>query len=185
MGQIGAELAGADSEALHAAVHKLLAGHQDALTAGAKESPHSADDQLTEAAVYFHTLLELAYLVASADGFAEQERAALAALIETATSAALDRTVLLAHFDDLDSGTEMLGRRERLARAAANIDGNGGREAALRFSALIATANGVMATKELDVLVEMGDHFGIDKGAVETIARDVVAELVEHMGGAQ
>jgi len=185
MSQIGEQLSGVDAEQLHAAVNTVLAAHQESLTAGASESPASADDKLTDAAVYFHTLLELAYLVASADGFAAEERAALAQLIETATSAALDRTVLLAHFDDLDSGTEVLGRRERLARAAANIETKERHEGAVRFAALIAAADGHMDTTEVDVLVELGSHFGFERPEVEAIATDVVAEVASHLGGAQ
>lgn len=185
MGQIGAELANADPDKLQAAVNAALSAHGETLTRGAKESPSDADDRLTEAAVYFHSLLELGYLVASADGFADAERQALAQLIETATSAALNRTALLAHFDDLDSGTEVLGRSQRLARAAANIEDADKRQRALQFVALIATADGHLDGTELDALAELGEHFEVSREQVETIARDVVTQITRHLEGAQ
>lgn len=185
MGQIGAELANADPDKLHAAVKAVLGAHGEMLTRGAKESPATADDRLTDAAVYFHTVLELGYLVASTDGFAELERKALAELIETATNAALERTALLAHFDDLDSGTDVLGRSQRLARAAANIEDAHKRDSALRLVALIATADGHLDDTELDALAELGGHFEVSREQVEGVARDVVADITRHLEGAQ
>lgn len=182
MAQIGAELAGADPATLSAAVNAVMAAHHDSLARGARETA-SVEDRLTAAAVYFHTLLELGYLVASADGFAATERAALAQLIETATDAALDRTVLLAHFDDLDSGTDILGRRERLARAAANLDDTHARRDALSFAALVAIADGRMAHAELECLVEIGGHFELARAEVEAVVDAVVAQLTQRLEG--
>ena len=66
--------------------HRLPGTEQ--LRAGAEATRGGADDQQVRT---FQSILELGYLVASADGFADEERRALAALLEQATGAAVNR----------------------------------------------------------------------------------------------
>jgi hypothetical protein len=110
----------ADPRRLAEAVRAALAKRGDVATdlqAGASRTMEG--DALDDAARRFQLFLELGYLVASADGFAEEERSSLAHLLEQVTASAVDHTVLELHFSDLAEGVEQMGRRERLARAAA------------------------------------------------------------------
>ncbi len=134
------------------------------------------DSEETESK-HFQSILELGYLVASADGFAPQERQALAALLEQATGAAVNRSELEIHLKDLEDGCAVLGRRERLRRAAADFDDELGRKEAIGFTALVAVADGTLADAELEALRELGSCFEFGKEAVDeivmTIARDI------------
>ena len=142
--------------------------------AGAEATRRDSDEAESK---YFQSILELGYLVASADGFAPQERQALAALLEQATGAAVNRSELEIHLKDLEDGCAMLGRRERLRRAAADFDDQLGRKEAIGFTALVAVADGTLADAELEALRELGSCFEFGKEAVDeivmTIARDI------------
>src|SRR5262245_45778790 len=129
---------------------------RDQLRAGADATRGGGDDQQAR---MFQSILELGYLVASADGFADEERQALAALLEQATGAAVNREELELHFHDLDDAVAMLGRRERLRRAAADFDDALGRTHAISFTALIAVADGVLGQPEIEALAELGKCF--------------------------
>ena len=113
----------------------------DQLKAGAEASV-AEEGEDAAAAQYFQSLLELGYLVASADGLADEEREALADLVEHATGSAVEHDVLTRHFTNLDAAAEMLGRRERMGRIAANFDDFMAREEAMSFAALVAVADG-------------------------------------------
>jgi signal recognition particle receptor subunit beta len=102
------------------------------LRAGAVQAQkEEAED--ARAAEYFESLLELGYLVASADGLAAEERETLALLLEHATESSVSRDVLQLHFSDLDATSAALGRSERLGRVAANFDSTHAREEAISF----------------------------------------------------
>lgn len=126
----------------------------------------------------FQALLELAYLTASADGLDAREREALARLLEFATGSAVDRGALQRHFVDLDASVELLGRRERLARAAAELGDLDSSIEALGFAALVAMADGKLFAPELGVLVEMGACLGQTPEQVRAVV-DLVAASVE------
>jgi tellurite resistance protein len=134
-----------------------------------------------DAARRFQTMLELAYLVASADGFVETERASLAALLERITGAAVDHATLELHFRDLDDAVTALGRHERLARAAAELEGDAEAEEAIGLVALVALADGHISTPEFGALAELGRHVGLTidrvRGLVESAVARVGAQL--------
>jgi tellurite resistance protein len=130
-----------------------------------------------ETARAFQTTLELGYLVASADGFADAERESLSRLLADITGAAVDHATLTLHFLDLDEAVEALGRRERLARAAADIDGTAAAEDAVSVAALIAMSDGRLSAKELEVLVELGGHVALDAERVQAIVHDVAGRV--------
>lgn len=129
----------------------------------------------------FQTMLELAYLVASADGFAAAERVSLAALLERITGAAVDQGTLELHFRDLDDAVAALGRPERLARAAADLDDVAQAEDVIGLVALVALADGQIGTPEYEALVVLGRHasLGVDRirGLVEAAVTRVGAQL--------
>ena len=160
------------------AVGRLPAAER--LKAGAVESvKDEAED--ARAAEYFQSLLELGYLVASADGLAAEERDALAHLVEYATGAAVDYDTLQLHFTDLDATCEALGRRERLGRTAANFDDQGERGEALSFAVLVAIADGAIAEPELKVLVELGAHFALTAEQVAAVVEQVAANIEQKL----
>lgn len=152
------------------------------LKAGAAES---VKDDVADAAAaeYFQTLLELGYLAASADGLADEEREALALLVEHATDAAVDREVLRLHFSDLDASTEMLGRRERLARMAANLETAPARQEAISFATLVAIADGTLEKAEMDMLLELGQHFSMAAEQVQAVIDSVAANIKQELEG--
>jgi tellurite resistance protein len=153
---------------------------KDQLRAGAESTRGGADDQQART---FQSILELGYLVASADGFAEEERKALAALLEQATGAAVNREEMELHFKDLDEAVAMLGRRERLRRAAAEFDDALGRTYAVTFTALIAVADGELGQPEIEALAELGSCFELPVTEVLEIVEGVARELERTLEG--
>src|SRR5215510_11761339 len=107
----------------------------------------------------FLGVIELGYLAASGDGLDRSERDVLADVLERATGRTIDHAAFEAHFADLDAAVAMLGRRERLARTAAEFDNDDTRADAIRFAALVAMADGRLQAQELEVLNEAGGHF--------------------------
>jgi tellurite resistance protein len=186
MGDSGADLGlgGATPESLRAAVEAVLAQQSGAskLRAGAVATADDAIDDAV-AAAYFQSLLELGYLVASADGLADDERGALAHLVEHATDAAVHREALLLHFADLEAGSETLGRRERLVRTAAEFEDADAHTEALSFATLIAVADGQLADSEAAVLRELGSHFSLSADQVQVIVDGVVAAIKGQLEG--
>jgi tellurite resistance protein len=146
------------------------------LKAGAQETLKQRDQDARQAE-YFQSLLELGYLVASADGLALQERVALAALVEEATGSVVARDMMQRHFTDLDGGAEVLGRRERLARVASNFEDRAAREEAMSFAALIAIADGKLADPEARVLLELGEHFSFSEEEVKAVLSQVAVSI--------
>jgi hypothetical protein len=129
----------------------------------------------------FLAALELGYLAASADGLDEAERAALATTLERVTGTRHDQAAFTAHFADLDAAVATLGRRERLARTAAEFDTDEARADAIRFAALVSMCDGTLHAPELEVLAEAAGHF---QWSAEKV-RALVDEAAARVGGAQ
>ena len=145
------------------------------LKAGAREA--QAEGDVTELARYFQALVELGYLVASADGLADEERQVLAELVEHATGRAVDQAALKLHFADLDAAVEMLGRKERMQRAASEFEDHVSRCEAISFAALVAVADGKLAHTEERALLELGEIFGLSEGEVGAVLGQVVQSI--------
>ena len=122
---------------------------------------------------------ELAYLAASADGLDRAEQKALAEVLERATGGKVDNQAFADHFSDLEEGVLMLGRRERLARTAAEFETDDVRENAIRFAALVAMAEGKLDEKEIAVLAEAATHF---EWTAER-ARELALEAADRVRG--
>jgi tellurite resistance protein len=182
MGQANTDLKGFGAQRLRGAVEEAIRaatgpsrGHlpsQERLEQGAKATLEQRDEP---SSAYFQSILEVAYLVASADGFADDERSALALLLEGVTGRAVGRDSLELHLRDLGEASGILGRRERLRRAAEDFDDEASRVEALGFAALVALADGELTGPETEALVELGGHLGM--------ARDRVTEVVEGVVG--
>ena len=129
----------------------------------------------------FMAALELGYLAASADGLDGKERDALATTLERVTGIGYDHAAFAEHFADLDAAVATLGRRERLARTAAEFDTDDARANAIRFAALVAMCDGTLRELELEVLEEAGSHFQWSAAQIE----DLVTEAAARIGGAR
>jgi tellurite resistance protein len=125
----------------------------------------------------FVAALELGYLTASADGLDQREREAIAHTLEKVTGIGLDHDSFAAHFADLDDAVAALGRRERLARTAAEFETDDARADAIRFAALVAMSDGTLHEPELVVLVEAGTHFQWDPERIRGLVRDAAARV--------
>lgn len=175
-------------ERLQAAIRSLIEGQAaETLTRSGHHLPSTSSLRDGAAAVHaeatdtkarqFQSMLELGYLVASADGFAEAERHALATLLEQITGSAVNHDELELHFRDLDEACEVLGRHERLRRAAADFEDSLGRDEALGFAALVAVADGQIADPEMSALAELARCFEIRENDVEAIVDGVVRDI--------
>jgi tellurite resistance protein len=129
----------------------------------------------------FMAVLELGYLAASADGLDVKERTAIANVLQSVTGLGMDQDAFNAHFADLDEAVAALGRRERLARTAAEFDSDESRSNAIRFAALIAMCDGTLCQPELEVLEEAGSHFAWTAEKV----KDIVTEAAARVRGAR
>ena len=184
MGLSEIDLSKLGREKLASAVRATLEQSPEAL-AGCLPNPNrlkqgaeaTTAERIEDASTYFQSLLEIGYLVASADGFAAEERHALATLLEHLTGAVLREDAFELHFQDLDQAVEMLGRRERLRRAAADFEDSIGRGEALGFAALVAIADGRLAEPEQKALLELGSHFGLDESHVSEAVNRVIERL--------
>lgn len=125
----------------------------------------------------FLAVLELGYLAASADGLDESERASIAATLERVTGIGYDHLAFNFHFADLDAAVAALGRRERLARTAAEFETEDARANAIRFAALVAMADGVLHAPELVVLEEVGSHFKWSAEKIRGLVHEVAASV--------
>lgn len=129
------------------------------------------------AARWFQSLVELAYLVASADGFSAAERASLALLIERATGRTVEHELLERHLAELEIQTDVLGRHQRFARAAAEVRDQPSVDDALAFAALVAMADGTMAQPEHQALLELAGHLEIEPVQVEALINVLVEDV--------
>jgi tellurite resistance protein len=125
----------------------------------------------------FMAVLELGYLTASADGLDDAEREALATTLGNVTGIGFDHDAFAAHFADLDAAVDSLGRRERLARTAADLDTDDARADAIRFAALVAMCDGTLRGAELEVLHECGGHFTWSTDKVRGLVDDAAARV--------
>jgi hypothetical protein len=144
------------------------------LQQGAKATLEGRDEPVS---VYFVSILEIAYLVASADGFVDEERQALALLLERVTGHAVGQDAMDLHFRDLDEACELLGRRERLRRAAEDFADGMSRREAISFATLVAIADGKLAEPEARALTELGEWFGLTRDQVLQVVEAVVSRL--------
>jgi tellurite resistance protein len=173
------ELSASEPARLTAAVLAVIHADSDRAALLRKGAEQSVADEPTdvETARRFLTLLELGYLVASADGFADAERTTLARLLESVTGERVDHRALELHFRDLDEAVESFGRRERLARASADLEGTAACEEAIGLAALIAMADGRIAAAEHQTLVEIGEHLGISPERVRALVVGMVTRV--------
>ncbi len=143
----------------------------DKLRAGAESEEDS------RAARYFASILELSFLVASADGLDDGEREALAHLVAHATGDAVDPASLAGQFADIAEALRAEGREARLTAVAATFTDFMEREEALSFAALVALADGRLGDAERGALLDLGARFDSSEGEVQLVVAQVAASL--------
>ena len=155
-------------------MREALRASSSRLRSGAEHTRANSENSATR---YFQALLEVGYLVASADGLSDEERHALGELLEQVSGSAVDRESFELHFRDLDDACSALGRRERLRRTAEEFEDRAAREEALGFGILVASADGKFARPEADALLELSDHFGFSEQETRAIVERVVERV--------
>jgi tellurite resistance protein len=183
------DLSGEDPKKLHAAITNLMRNAPAALKgslpssleleAGARASLTDTD---VAASTFFQSMLEIGFLVASVDGFADAERHALAELLSQIVGWAVSIDDLELYFKDLADACDVLGRRERLRRAAADFEDGIHRGEAIGFAALVAIADGRMAEPEINALRELGGFLGLNEDDVAQAVGTVIGRLEVELG---
>lgn len=183
------DLSGIERERLRAAVQAVMEGAAGALSEdaplslplrqGARATLEGADDVTARR---FQSMLEIGYLVASADGLADDERHALAALLSHVTGTTVGVDTLELHFQDLEAGCEMLGRRERLRRASEEFDDGISRWEAVRFAALVALADGKLGDEEVGTLATLGQDFGLSEDQIADAVGSMLGRVRSQLG---
>jgi tellurite resistance protein len=179
MGEPIVAFAGATPERIAAAVHAVVVSdgvRAARLKSGAAQSIAEAPADL-DSARWFQSLVELGFLIASADGFADSERSALAGLLELVTSETIDKEMLELHLSELEQQVDVMGRTQRLARAAGELDDPSAADDAVAFAALVAMADGHLGGVELDALVELGGVLSIPADRVRSLALALAGEV--------
>jgi tellurite resistance protein len=170
-----------DPERLLAALCAAVTGDEPRAVRLRTSASQCVVDQPSDvtAARWFQSLVELAYLVASADGFSAHERGSLALLIERATGRAVEHELLERQLGSLEEQAEAFGRHQRFARAAAEVRDQPSVDDALAFAALVAMADGRLAATEHDALLELAGHLHIEPVQVDAL----IGVLVEDVKG--
>lgn len=179
------QFAGCEAKDVAAAVQGALIGlRKPWLLEGAEQTQWivaDTDAPVPVAAQRFITVLELAYLVASADGFAKVERDSLSVLLETVTGSPVKQSVLEQHFSELDRGVAAFGRSERLAAASADIEDQAGRDEAIVLTALIAMADGALSRAEMNALSELAGHLQLSADQTDALVHEAAGYIREAL----
>jgi tellurite resistance protein len=135
-----------------------------------------------EAARHFLGLVEAAYLIACADGLADEERDALIDLIAHTTGGTVPGAMVDELFAGFQSALAKQGLEMRLREVAKSFDDFMAREEAMSFASLIAIADGVLSTKEEVALIALGARLDFSVGEVQAVVNQVAASLKRAMG---
>ncbi len=158
----------------------------DGARASIEEALAAAAEEAAASARWFQALVELGWLVASADGFDPAERRSMATLLAAVTGEAVDHALLEQHLAELAEQVEIMGRSQRLARAAAELGdlvaaGLAASDDAVTFATLVCLADGRLEAAEHAALVELGGWLALDAAAVRAriaaLATEVEARL--------
>ncbi len=184
-----AELADAVRRTIHAQAEQIAPQGDDAPQSGppGRQRLHQAAAQLSrpepnapgaaEAAAYITALIEVAYLVAAADGLDEIERSALATLVSETVGPAVNAEAVQVLFDDFGRKREEQGEAARLEAVSAHFRERHEREEAMSFGVLVAMSDRVLASAEQDTLIALGKHFEFKRGVTLLIAHQVAGAL--------
>jgi len=154
------------------AVARLERGAEQMLA----ESSEDAD-----AARYFSAIVEACFLAAVADGFADEERSAVANLIAYVSGKAVSGERAGLMLDGFQKLLDEQGLEKRLDAVAGQFDDFVAREEAMSFAALVSLADRVLADKEALTLMALGKRFDFSKGEVQAVIQQVAASLAQAL----
>lgn len=154
---------------------------------GAQYGSHPADEDVTrptgfdpQAAALFESVVESAYLVASADGeFDETERAAFEHVVLSACGGSVSQSQLRALLADLADLREEDGSDKRVKMVARSVVRPEQAREVLRVAALIALVSQGVSEVERRILDQLASEFRLDSRAVDTALEDARRALVE------
>ncbi len=139
--------------------------------------PASPGDE--EAGRYFNAIVETCYLVATADGFAEEERGAVQDLVGFATGDVFTGERAQGLFAAYGKLLEEQGLEARLDAIAESLDDFVAREEAMSFAALVAVADRELQDKEAVMLMALASRFEYSRGEVQAVVKHVAATLAK------
>jgi len=126
------------------------------------------------AAALFESIVEGAYLVATADGvFDDEERKAFERIVTTACGGVVSPKLVADLVSDLQDQLEEDGLERRIQRLAAGVARPEHAREVLRIAALIASVSDDVSAVERQVLVSIARAFQLDADAVEAAFGDV------------
>lgn len=132
------------------------------------------------AAALFESIVEGAYLVATADGvFDEEERGTFERIVAAACGGAVPQSHVADLVADLADQLQEDGLDRRIARLAEGIQREEQAREVLRIAALIAQVSEDVSEVERGVLQKIASACHLGDGAVESALADVKASLAE------
>ncbi len=132
------------------------------------------------AAALFESIVETAYLVATADGvFDEAERKAFQDVVLEACRGTVNPDQLEALLADLADQVEEDGIDQRVAMVARTIQRPEHQREVLRIAALLALVSGTVTDAERHVIDKLVAAFGLDGGVSETVLAEAARILTD------
>ena len=132
------------------------------------------------AAALFESIVEAAYLVATADGvFDDTERGAFKNVVFEACRGTVDQTQLDALLADLADQLEEDGVDKRLEMVSRGVTRPEHQREVLRIAALLALVSGDVTAAERVVVEKLAKAFGLPDGEVEAVLDEARAILHE------
>lgn len=135
------------------------------------------------AAMLFESIVEGAYVVATADGvFDDEELRTFERIVMAACGEAISQTHISALVSDLADQLEEDGLDRRIERLAQGVQREEHALEVLRIAALIAKASDEVSDVERGVLTKLAAACRLDESAVERALADVDASLASTSG---
>lgn len=131
-----------------------------------------------QAAALFESVVEAAFLVASADGhFDDDERRAFESVVHRACGRGVSERQIQALLADLEELFREDGLEHRLAMVGRLVTKETHQREVLRVASLLATISGGVNAAERHVLDRLAATFGLKGTAVDDALRDVAGAL--------
>jgi tellurite resistance protein len=130
------------------------------------------------AVALFESIVEGAYLVASADGvFDASERSTFENVVVTACGGTVAPRQISALISDLQDQLEEDGLDRRIETLSKQVTKKDHAREVLRIAALLAQSSESVSAVERDVMARLATRCGLDEGAVDQALRDVQEAL--------
>jgi tellurite resistance protein len=131
-----------------------------------------------QAAALFESVVEAAFLVASADGhFDDDERRAFEMVVHRSCGRGVTERQIQALLSDLAELYEEDGLEHRLSMVGRLVTDDSHRREVLRVATLLASVSGGVDAAERHVLDRLAATFGMAGSAVDDALRDVTSAL--------